>query len=585
MKNLALYLLFFASFGFAQMNNDWTTVFEKSGYFSTASYDETNKYFQQLADNSDYADYFTFGISPQGRDMKFLLVTKEKYDKDSVNKSSSKIEFKKPIILVINGIHSGEIEGKDACMLLLREILITKEKSNLLDDINLIVIPIFSVDAHERISKYNRINQNGPIEMGWRTTAQNYNLNRDWMKADAPEMQAMLKLCTKILPDFAIDTHTTDGADFRYTLTYQIERFANIDPRLASFLDSRFIPFFENRIEEKGFLIFPYVGFKNWEQKVNISANNWASGPRLSTGYFALQNCPSLLLEMHMLKAYKERVYATKAALESTFEFVKSNGTELKSLRNEADDYAASGIKNKYLPLSFKATDEFEEVIFKGYDYYVEKSDISGGMKTVYTDIPKDIMVKYHKNVISTDSVEFASGYFIPEEYGFLMDRIALHGIKYSVLKEDTVIKVLRYKFKDVKLSNTSNEGRQTVTFDYDKLEENVKVVKGTYYIPTNQRTFKVITALLEPKSSDSFVQWGFMNQIFEQKEYFEDYVMEKIAGEMLKKDPELKKDFENKLAEDKSFRDNPTERLNFFYKRSPYWDNQLDLYPILRLE
>ncbi|WP_348260087.1 M14 family zinc carboxypeptidase, partial [Salmonella enterica] len=86
-----------------------------------------------------------------------------------------------------NGIHAGEIEGKDASMILLREILITKEKRELIDNVILVVVPVFSADGHERFRAYNRINQNGPVEMGWRTTAQNINLNREFMKADAPE--------------------------------------------------------------------------------------------------------------------------------------------------------------------------------------------------------------------------------------------------------------------------------------------------------------------------------------------------------------------------------------------------------------
>ena len=173
-----------------QEEQDWETLFEKSEFVSTPDYNETMDYFQKLADNSDYAEFLTFGLSPQGRELKYLLVSKEY---EIINQSVGK-ESIKPTLLVINGIHSGEIEGKDASMILLREILITKEKEYLLDSLNIIVIPIFSVDGHERKSKYNRINQNGPEEMGWRATAQNLNLNRDWMKADTPEMQAMLKL-------------------------------------------------------------------------------------------------------------------------------------------------------------------------------------------------------------------------------------------------------------------------------------------------------------------------------------------------------------------------------------------------------
>jgi len=207
-------LILFTSYTFPQSPDIWITHFEKSRFLSTPCYTESIEYFQKLAEYSPFAELKTFGISPQGRELKYLIVSGD----GAFNPDNGK-ETKKPIVLIINGIHSGEIEGKDASMLLLREILISKEKEYLLDSLSLIVVPIFNVDGHERKSKYNRINQNGPEEMGWRTTAQNLNLNRDWLKAEAPEMQAMISLFNEWLPDFIIDSHTTDGADYQYTIT------------------------------------------------------------------------------------------------------------------------------------------------------------------------------------------------------------------------------------------------------------------------------------------------------------------------------------------------------------------------------
>mgnify|MGYP005838085313 CR=1 FL=1 len=565
---------------------DWTTRFEKSGFISTADYDETMNYFQQLDKASNYADLFGFGRSSQRRDLNCLLVTKE--DKSTIEKqiAEGKRPLQKSTVLVINGIHSGEIEGKDACMILLREILITKEKEYLLDSINLLVVPIFNVDGHERKSKYNRINQNGPEEMGWRTTAQNYNLNRDWMKADSPEMQAMLLLVSTWNPDFIIDTHTTDGADYQYSVTYQVERFANIYSKTADWLSNKFVPYLESSVTQKGFLIFPYVSLKNWSDGIDSGITDWASSPRLSTGYFALRNRPSLLVETHMIKPYKERVFATKAVLENTFEFIKSNAGELLSLNQQADRYSLMDFLylKKYLPVVFDLSDNFEEVLFKGYDYKKVHSEISGIDKIVYTNSPKDFKVKYYRDVIVKDSIQIPDYYIVPAEWSYLVDRMSYHGIKYLTTDFDTTLRVERVRFKNVKLANNSYEGRQRVSFESENFEEEVKIPAGTYIIPTNQRTIRIIAHLLEPKCEDSFVQWGLMNQIFEQKEYFENYVMEKIAEEMLKNDVSLKKEFEEKLKSDETFRNNPYERLNFFYKKSPYWDKQLNIYPILKI-
>lgn len=569
---------------FAQ--NDWQTRFEISGFVSTSDYEETMNYFQKLDNASEYADLFGFGRSPQGRDLNCLLVTKE--DKTLIEQriGEGKKPLEKATLLIINGIHSGEIEGKDASMILLREILITKEKEYLLDSINLLVVPIFNVDGHERKSKYNRINQNGPEEMGWRTTAQNYNLNRDWMKADSPEMQSMLVLISTWNPDFIIDTHTTDGADYQYSVTYQVERFANIDPQLGSWLSEKFVPYLEDKVTQKGFLIFPYVSLKNWSAGLDSGITDWASSPRLSTGYFALRNRPSLLVETHMIKPYKERVYATKAVLETTFEFLRNNSKEILTLNQNAD---RNSVKNfhydkKFLPIKFNLSEKFDYVIFKGYEYKKEPSEISGTDKIVYTNNPKEFKLKFYRDVIVADSIQIPDYYIIPAEWSALVDRMSFHGIQFFKSDYDTIVTVERYRFKNVKFSNNSYEGRQRVSFEVESFEEEVNIPAGSLIIPTNQRTIKIIAHLLEPKCEDSFVQWGFMNQIFEQKEYFENYVMEKIAEEMLAKESNIRKEFEEKLKNDESFRKNAYERLNFFYKRSPYWDRNLNVYPIMKL-
>jgi hypothetical protein len=574
MKLLFIPLFFLFSYQILpQSEADWETIFEKSGFISTSDYDQTMEYFQNLADYSEFAELLPFGVSPQGRELKYLLVTNESKKMVPPGK-----ELFKPTILIINGIHSGEIEGKDASMLLLREILVTKEKEYLLDSLNLIVVPIFNVDGHERKSKCNRINQNGPEEMGWRTTAQNLNLNRDWMKADAPEMQAMLKLVNEWDPDFVIDTHTTNGADYQYTVTYH---------QTADWLGKKFAPFLENLVEEKGFLIYPYVYLKSWDKGLDEGLIYWPSTPRFSSGYFALRNRPMLLVETHMLKPYKERVYSTKAVLETTMEFIFNNSTELRELNREADKQTTQLYADgKYLPLAFSNTDKYELMTFKGYDYYWDSSAVSGEQRLVYTDNKKDFVIKYYDDVIVSDSIKVANGYYIPPEYSFIVERLKLHGINPSfLLSESRKVLVTRYKFKEVKFSETPYEGRQNVTFNYDTYEEEVIIPKGSYFYLTDQPAARILTHLLEPKSNDSFVRWGFMNQIFEQKEYYEDYVMEKLAGEMLENDPEIRKEFEEKLMTDEAFRNNPRTRLDFFYERSPYPDKQLNVYPIMRID
>ena len=212
----------------------WITHYERSNFLETANYEEVIRYSKLLDRKSPIVKYKVFGYSPQGREMPLLIIDRnENFDPESVRTSGN------IVLLIEAGIHPGEADGTDAVLMLMRDIAINKKLYSLLDNITFLFIPAFNVDGLGRFGPYNRINQNGPKEMGWRATAQNLNLNRDFLKADAPEMQAWLKLFNKWLPDFFVDCHTTDGADYQYVLTYMMEIFGNMDPGLTAWQKPR----------------------------------------------------------------------------------------------------------------------------------------------------------------------------------------------------------------------------------------------------------------------------------------------------------------------------------------------------------
>lgn len=572
--------LFIASLSLAQMKvSDWQTYFEKTNYFSTPSYEETIRYFKKLESASPFIKLITFGISPQERNLYVCVVSKDKsFTPEQAKKTG------KPIILIQNGIHSGEIEGKDASMILLREILITKEKFHLIDDVILLIIPIFNVDGHERKSPYNRINQNGPTEMGWRTTAQNYNLNRDYMKADSPEMQSWLKLFSNWLPDFFVDSHTTDGADYQYTITYGIEKSKNLPPQTSKMIKEKFIPFIEKKTEEKGFLIAPYVSFRG--RTIESGIEDYTASPRFSTGYLAIQNRPGLLIETHMLKSYKDRVLSTKVMFENVIQFCSENKNHLNEINRSADEFVIKNYskEKKYFPLTFDLTDKSIPFRYKGIEAVEEESWITGKKVTRYTGKPFEKEIPFFYDNIVKDSVSVPIGYIIPKEYKDIAERMMLHGIILNKLSNDTKFIVEKYKLKNVKFSQAPYENHFLPSYEVEKIIDTIIIEKGNYFVDVNQRTLGVILHLLEPKGPDSFLRWGFFNSIFEQKEYFEEYSMEPIAQKMAIENPNLKKEFEEFINSDPKIKENPRRRLNFFYERSPYWDKQFNVYPILRV-
>ncbi|AFH48247.1 Putative carboxypeptidase [Ignavibacterium album JCM 16511] len=559
--------------------NYWLTHFEKSGMTESPDYNSTIKYFEKFEKNFPYVKIKDIGLTPQGRKLKVVIVSKDKAFTPQQAKKT-----KKAVVLIQNGIHPGEIEGKDACMLLLREILVTKEKSNLLNNLILLIIPVLNIDGHERISPFNRPNQNGPKKMGWRTNALNLNLNRDYLKVDTPEIQSFLKLFNEWLPDFMIDNHTTNGADYQYHVTYGIETHQNIDRGLVQWIKNKYLPYLHKKVEADGFIIGPYMEFKDGTVESGIL--DLPSPPRLSHGYCAAQNRVCLLVETHSLKPFANRVFSTKSMMQHTLEFLNENFKEIMIINNQADKNHIKNylVEKKKFPLVLVSNGKFEKFLFKGFEWYDEYSEITGSTVRKYTDKPIEIEIPIFNQAKSAKKIFVPEAYLIPQEFENIIRVLKHHHINLTRIQSDKIFKVERYRFNNVNFAPRPYEGRQLPSFDTVCFEEKVLCRKGTYVVPTNQRALRVIVNLLEPDAPDSFVHWGFFNAFFERKEYAEAYIMEPYAKVMIENDQSLKNEFYKRLEADEKFRNNPLDRLDFFYRKSLFFDKGENVYPIMRL-
>ena len=561
------------------ISNYWLTHFEKSNKLESPDYENTLRYFQKFADKTPFVKIKPIGTTPQGREIKVIIVSKDKaFTPEQAKKTG------KAIILIQNGIHPGEVEGKDACMLLLREILITKEKKSLLDNTILLIIPVLNIDGHERISPFNRPNQNGPKKMGWRTNALNLNLNRDYFKADTPEIKSFLKLFNEWLPDFMIDNHTTNGADYQYHVTYGIETHQNIDRDLVNWIDKKYLPYLTNKVEDDGFIVGPYMEFKSGTIESGIL--DLPAPPRLSHGYCATQNRVCLLVETHSLKPFANRVFSTKSMMEHTLSFLNDNHEEIILLNRQADKNTLKNylVHKKKFPLVLAGNGKFDKFMFKGFEWYDEYSEITGSTVRKYTSNPMEIEIPIFNKANSLKKIFVPEAYLIPKQFADVIDVIKAHQIKFNYVRESKKLKVERYRFDNIKFALRPYEGRQLPSLNCSSFTETVAVESGTIIVYTNQRLLRVIVNLLEPEAPDSFVNWGFFNAFFERKEYAEAYVMEPYAKQMMKEDAALRNEFYKKVNEDEAFRNNSGERLDFFYKRSPFYDKVENVYPIMKL-
>jgi murein tripeptide amidase MpaA len=561
---------------------EWQTLAEKSNYRETPRYDETISYSRKLADASPLIRFESFGKSGEGRDLPLLIAASGNTFTPQTARSAGKA-----VILVQACIHPGESDGKDAGLALLRDIAITKTRTGLLDHIVILFIPIYNTDGHERFGAFNRLNQNGPAEMGWRATSTNLNLNRDYMKADAPETQAWLKLWNEWSPDLLIDCHVTDGADFQYDITYIYEHHEHMPAPVLAWMREAFDRKIFPATEAAGNLLSQYITFRD-NRDFSKGLDGFVMPPRFSTGYTTIRNRPGLTIETHMLKDYRTRVLGTYNLLRFTLEEVNRNPDKLLRAIHEADEQTiAEGRRYdpaRRYPLRIELTDKSRPLQFKGVEARTELSDISGTMRVVFGTKPLDMTVPFYDESKVAAAVAPPLFYIVPPQWKSVIEVLAAHGLRMQRTTAPATIEVESYRFSDVKFAAAPFEGRVMPSFKTSLVRERRTFPVGSVVVPVAQPAGNVAVHLLEPDAPDSFVAWGFFNAIFEQKEYGEDYVLEKLAREMLAKDEKLRREFEQKIANDPKFAASASDRLNFFYERSPYWDQQWNLYPVGRV-
>ncbi len=559
----------------AKANDPWITPAEASGFRTTPSYNETVAWLKRLVAAAPDLRMVSLGKSSEGRDIWMVIASHDK-----VFTPETMRQIGKPTLFAQAGIHAGEIDGKDAGLMVLRDLTVGGRLHDLLERVNFLFVPIFNVDGHERASRYSRINQRGPENAGWRTTARNLNLNRDYTKIDTPEMRAMISALVMWRPDLYLDLHVTDGADYQYDITFGWNE-SGYSPHIAKWIESSLAPAINSALRDRGHvpgpLIFPVV---DNDLTRGIARGN--APPRFSNGYGDLRHLATVLVENHSLKPYEQRVLGTVVALEAALDALARSGTSLK--RATTDDALAFP---DTVPLDWRvpqtAPDRQETMDLLGVESRTSQSPISGASKIEWLGKPVTTRIPVIRANEVAVSVPRPKAYWIPVAWSDIAVRLQIHGVMMERITTPRDVAVDVYRLQDPKLATEAFEGH--VRLETKTTVEHVtqRFAAGSWRVPTDQPLSELIAVLLEPASADSFLQWGFFPEILERTEYFEPYVLEPLASQMLAADSKLAEEFQKKLDADPSFRVSSEARLRFFYERSPYFDRQWRLYPIAR--
>jgi murein tripeptide amidase MpaA len=544
----------------------WITPAEAANFETTPSYAETRAWLDRLVAASPLLRIEVFGRTPQGRDLYAVV--------------ASKPGPRKPVVLVQAGIHSGEIDGKDAGLMLLRDIAL-RGKDRLLDRADLVFVPIFNADGHERSSPFNRPNQRGPRSQGWRTTAQNLNLNRDYLKADTPEMRAMIGLLRKYQPALYMDLHVTDGVDYQYDITFAFSGWRGYyarSPAIGRWLDGRYRPAATRALAAAGHIPGMYVDARDGRNP-DAGINLFPDQARFSTGFADLARIPAILVETHSLKPYRQRVLGTYVLVEESLRLVGAERTRLQ---------AAIAADRRSRPtreiMTWKPAPKALYVIpdFKGIAHESYRSAASGGKEVRWLGRPVTKRMPVLGQV-PDKVVTLPEAWWVPATKPDVINLLRLHGIELETIAEPRTLTVDMTRLTGPRLQN-ADEGHVPI-----KAESLVHSLRremfpaGSVRVPSAQPLGLLAAAILEPESTDGVLAWNFFPEILQRTEYIEGYAIAPLADRALATNPALRAEFERKLAADPKFAANPDARLSWFYERTPYYDDRFLLYPVGR--
>ena len=548
----------------AGQDDPWITPAERSSFVTTPRYEEVRAYLERLDAASPLLTLEVFGRSAEGRDL--MLVR------------ASKGGAPKPVVLIQAGIHSGEIDGKDAGLMLLRDIAL-RGKDRLLDRVDLVFVPVLNVDGHERRSVWNFPALRGPAEKGTARNARGINLNRDYGKLDAPETRAMVALLRRLDPILYVDCHVSDGFDMGYDVTYTYAgwgRYAR-HRATADWLESRFGPAAEAALKAAGHhpAIYPSpIDVREPTRGIRYAPE----GPRYSTGYGDFIGVPTVLNENHMLKPYRQRVLGTYVLLEAALKIAAQDADRIAAAK--ATDRASRPVEllTRWTPAEKPIgwVDRFEGVAFETY-----RSPATGRLEQRWLGRP----VAWRMPIIGqtpTARVRLPRAWWVPPAHVEVIDRLRLHGIRFEVMAAPRTLALDRVHLRDAKLLAAS-DGRIPLDASFDHRTTEETMPAGAVRVPSDQPLGLLAAALLEPESQDSFLAWGFFPEMLAAAPGAEDFVSAPLGEALLGRDPDLRARFEAKLAADRAFAADGDARLAWLMDHAPDRDALHLTYPIRR--
>jgi hypothetical protein len=545
----------------APQDTSRVTPFEAGNGNQTATWAECIAFYERLArDFPGVLRWGEIGISDTGVPIHAGVVTADGvFDRETLKRQG------RPVFFNNNGIHPGEPEGIDTCMALVRDFCTQPDRLAALGSTVFLFIPVYNVDGCIDRQSTSRVNQLGPESFGFRGNGRHLDLNRDFIKCDSLAAQVFNRFFTAWDPDVMVDTHTSNGADYSYTMTLIPTQPDKLGGGLGAYLRENMLPAIYTGMERRGWPTCPYMNLL--AETPDDGIEDFLDTPRFSTGYAALHHTIGFMPETHMLKPFADRVASMRALVETVLEFSIANAARIQELRREAKSEAA---RQARWPLTWRNDRSRPASLrFKGYRA-VRTPSLLGS----YERLAYDRSQPWEKDIVHFDrcseeaSVAAPRAYLVPQAWREAIERLEWNGVELKRLAQDQLFDAARvYRIRDVTSRPSAYEGH--MFHDEVLLSEGTEPFQaraGDVLVSLDQPRARYVVETLEPLAHDSFFRWGFFNSVLEKKENFSDYVFEDTASRMLEEEPGLRQRFEQWKAGNPALLSDPKAVLGFIF-------------------
>ena len=559
--------------------NLYPTPYEQGNRNQTTQWGACIAFYEKLAsDFPGVLQFFQIGVADNGLPLHAGVVSSD----GVLDRAQIKAEGR-PVFFNNNGIHPGEPEGMDACMALVRDFCTQAERRVALGQTVFLFIPVYNVDGCLNRQATSRVNQLGPEEFGFRANGRNLDLNRDFIKCDSLNAQVFNRLLASWDPDVMVDTHTSNGADYPYTMTLIHTQTDKLGNGLGPFLQDTMLPHIFAHMEQAGWPTCPYVNPVKDSPDHGIA--EFLEVPRFSTGFAALHHVIGFMPETHMLKPFADRYASMRALLDITMAFTVQHGEQIRQLRAQAK---ATGRTQAEWPIHWAMNEAQPSTFpFKGYAARYTPSILGDYQRLSYDrSQPWERDIAYYNRFDADVTVAAPKAYVVPQAWREVIERLRWNGVDMSRITAEQTVTARYYHINSVGTRATAYEGHMFHdTVELEARTGEFTLQAGDYVVSLAQDNARYAVETLEPQAHDSFFRWGFFNSVLEKKEAFSDYVFEDMASELLRDEPALAAKFADWKAANPALLSNQEAVLDFIFEHcqrfaEPEWRR----YPVIAL-